>query len=850
MTKALRRRDPQDMQATRRVIPLLDQAPCASFLLDLQGKVIHANSMAALLLGRSPEAMQGIVLGDFLHPDDMDQARWIADSLFDATRASSKAEHRFLDGTGTPFWVDTAVSLVRDEAGEPECFWLQAIDIDSRKRLERTLSENERRWTHALENAGQGVWEADLVNDRVHYSPTWRKMRGLSADDPVDSSQTAWLSRIHPLDKERVLAHIQNAEVSRNVFEYRERHKDGHYIWIQSRGSVAEFDKDGRPTHIIGTDTDITEAKRSQSLQSSLSQRLEMALSISGIGVFEVNLVTGEVSYDRRMREIFDIQGSRPVTLDDFEKALHPDDADRIMASNAELVVSKASFASTFRIVRANGEIRIVKSHAAYFEDDNGNPMIIGTNWDVSEEVRLQESLLEANELAEKRYADLERASERIERLAMLDPLTDLSNRRHLDDVLARVEGPVALLHIDLDRFKQINDGHGHPAGDAVLRHVADVLRNAAGPGDFIARVGGDEFVVLRHEHLGSFELELLASTIVSALSVPFMNKGQIIPIAASIGIASSDGGATSIDRLLGDADAALYRAKQTGRGRYEVFTDSLRVEIDRNKRTTDELTVSIDQKWFVPHYQPIVDAKTHAIVGVEALARWKHPDLGILPPSAFLPALEEMKALGAIDAIILERTVADLAAWRDAGVAIPSASVNLSFSRLQDESLIPTLRNLSFEPGSLNVELLESIFLDDAEHQFAANLDGIRNLGIGIDIDDFGTGHTSFLSLFKLHPRRFKIDRQLVAPILESTEQRKIVKSIIGIGRTLGIKVVAEGVETMEHAHVLTRLGCDYLQGFAFARPMSAESLVSWCADRQCDSGPSSPMVDCAISA
>lgn len=849
MTKALRKRDPQHMQATRRVIPLLDQAPCASFLLDLQGKVIHANPMASLLLRRSPNSMQSLALNDFLHPDDMEQARWIADSLFDASRASSKAEHRFLDGTGEPFWVDTAVSLVRDETGEPECFWLQAIDIDSRKRLERTLSENERRWTHALENAGQGVWEADLVNDRVHYSPTWRKMRGLSADDPVDSSQAAWLSRIHPLDKERVLAHIQNAEVSRNVFEYRERHRDGHYIWIQSRGSVAEFDKDGRPTHIIGTDTDITEAKRSQSLQNSLSQRLEMALSISGIGVFEVNLGTGAISYDQRMREIFDIPAGQAVTMEDFQKALHPDDAERVLAANADLVVSKGSFASTFRIVRSNGEIRILKSHAAYFEDDNGHPMIIGTNWDVSEEVRLQESLIEANALAEKRYADLERASERIERLAMLDPLTDLSNRRHLDDVLARAEGPVALLHIDLDRFKQINDGHGHPAGDAVLRHVADVLRNASAPGDFIARVGGDEFVVLRHEHLGSFELELLASTIVSALSVPFMHKGQIIPIAASIGIASSDG-ETTADRLLGDADAALYRAKQTGRGRYEVFTDSLKVEMDRNKRTTDELLVSIDQKWFVPHYQPIVDAKTHEIVSVEALARWRHPDLGILPPSAFLPALNEMKALGAIDAIILERTINDLATWRAAGVPIPSASVNISFNRLQDESLIPTLQSLSFEPGSLNFELLESIFLDDVEEQFATNLEGIRNLGIGIDIDDFGTGHTSFLSLFKLHPRRFKIDRQLVTPILDSPEKRKIVKSIIGIGKTLGIKVVAEGVETMEHAHVLKRLGCNYLQGYAFAHPMPADALGAWCAERQRASGPSSPMMDCALSA
>ena len=247
-----------------------------------------------------------------------------------------------------------------------------------------------------------------------------------------------------------------------------------------------------------------------------------------------------------------------------------------------------------------------------------------------------------------------------------------------------------------------------------------------------------------------------------------------------------------------------------------------------------DEILSGLEQGEFRPYYQPLLDANTHDIVGVEALVRWHHPKEGILAPNRFLKVAEDLNVLAAIDRTILQQAILDLDHWQSQGIAVPSVSVNVSFRRLSDDRLIPGLRELKIRPGTISFEFLESIFLDEFDDGVAWNIDAIREMGIGIDVDDFGTGHTSIVSLLKLKPRRFKIDRQLINPIVQLPEQRRLVASIIDIGKSLGIKVVAEGVETMEQAGILKQLGCDILQGYAFARPMPADQLVDWVVDEK----------------
>jgi EAL domain-containing protein (putative c-di-GMP-specific phosphodiesterase class I) len=233
-----------------------------------------------------------------------------------------------------------------------------------------------------------------------------------------------------------------------------------------------------------------------------------------------------------------------------------------------------------------------------------------------------------------------------------------------------------------------------------------------------------------------------------------------------------------------------------------------------------------LERNEFVAYYQPQFDAHTHDLVGVEALARWDHPSLGIKTPDYFLPIAEDLNVVPTIDRLMLEQALKDLDRWQALGLAVPRASVNVSLRRLHDEDLIKGLRQLDIEPGRISFELVESIYLDESDAIVGWNIDQIKELGIDIEIDDFGTGYASIVSLQKLRPKRLKIDRQLVDPILVDKAQRQLLVSILDIGKSMNIEVVAEGVETMEHARILRDLGCDILQGYAFAKPMSAADI------------------------
>jgi EAL domain-containing protein (putative c-di-GMP-specific phosphodiesterase class I) len=250
-----------------------------------------------------------------------------------------------------------------------------------------------------------------------------------------------------------------------------------------------------------------------------------------------------------------------------------------------------------------------------------------------------------------------------------------------------------------------------------------------------------------------------------------------------------------------------------------------------KTKRVADQILQGLDRGEFEPWFQPQFDARTLDVIGCEVLARWRHPTEGILAPDSFMSVAEELNVVASIDRLVLEQSLKHLAAWQAAGLRIPRVSVNVSARRLQDEQLIESLRQLDIKPGTVSFELVESIFLDESDDVALWHIDQIKELGIDIEIDDFGTGYASIVSLLKLQPRRLKIDRQLVTPVVGTATQRHLVQSVIEIGKSLGIDVVGEGVETMEHARVLRDLGCDILQGYAFARPMPADQVAGFIA-------------------
>jgi len=568
-----------------------------------------------------------------------------------------------------------------------------------------------------------------------------------------------------------------------------------------------------------------------------ISRRLGLALDTSRVGVWEMNIVTGDLLWDDRMNELYGLpQDGGPRDYSHWKGALHKDDFHRAEEDFAHSIGTRGRYHSQYRVVWPNGEIRTIRAIGSIYEDPDTPPKILGVNWDVTADVALNDDLKRANALSEARNAELEGARQRIEHNALHDSLTGLPNRRYLDDILtlhaahcAISGGHTALLHIDLDRFKQINDTLGHAAGDAMLVHASKVLKDNTDASDFVARIGGDEFVIVCISGDRPRDLAKLAERIIVEMRQPVMYESHECRFGVSVGIASEKGEAVDPQKLLIDADIALYRAKSRGRNRFEFFTKALQAEIVSTKRVADEILNGLERNEFVAFYQPQFDATTLDVIGVEALARWKHPTRGLLAPDAFLPIAEELNVVASIDRLVLEQALGDLRRWAGLKLEIPRVSVNVSSRRLHDEELIRSLRKLDIQRGTVSFELVESIYLDESDEIVGWNIDQIKDLGIDIEIDDFGTGYASIVSLLKLNPKRLKIDRQLVMPIVESASRRHLVESIIEIGHSLGIEVVAEGVETMNHAAILRDLGSDILQGYAFARAMSARDLESF---------------------
>lgn len=570
-----------------------------------------------------------------------------------------------------------------------------------------------------------------------------------------------------------------------------------------------------------------------------LSRRLGLALETSQVGVFEFNLATDMLLWDDRVNALFGLpQDGGPRQYRHWRDALHPDDLQRAEQEFDIACKTGGGYHSNYRIITPKGEVRNVRAIGAVYRDTDGSSRIVGVNWDVSADVALNDSLKQANRLLEARNAELETAKTAIEHNALHDSLTGLPNRRYLDELLhsratqpAPRGDPVGMLHIDLDRFKQINDTLGHAAGDAMLVQVADILRHATSSTDFVARIGGDEFVVVSRRS-DAKHLARLAERIIVETRKPLNYEGHECRFGVSVGIAvESDD--IDANRLLIDADIALYRAKSRGRNRFEFFTPTLQAEVVRTKRVADEILNAIEGDQFEPYFQPQFDARTYEVVGVEALARWRHPTRGCLAPAHFLDIAEDLSVVATIDRTILEKALVERKRWQAAGIAIPRIAVNVSGRRLQDDQLLTSLRLLGIEPGTVSFELVESIYLDETDEMVRWNIDQIKELGIDIEIDDFGTGYASIVSLMQLKPRRLKIDRQLVMPVVDSVTQRRLVASIVDIGRSLGIEVLGEGVETMAHARILRDLGCVALQGFAFAAPMPSDELVTFLRDR-----------------
>lgn len=448
----------------------------------------------------------------------------------------------------------------------------------------------------------------------------------------------------------------------------------------------------------------------------------------------------------------------------------------------------------------------------------------------------VSESVLREEELQSTVKA-LKRSKRAAQHNALHDSLTGLPNRRCLDEKLARrvatseAKSSIYVLQVDIDHFKEINDTLGHGAGDEALCKTATKLRNCTRKDDLVFRVGGDEFVILCGAGTTQFQANTIAARILEKTRQVVEVEDKSCRLTVSVGIAAAK--AADVGSLLTDADIALYHAKRTGRNRRIHFNASMREQLVSRKMLADDIVRGLEADEFIPVYQPQFDAKTEDCVGLEALARWQHPEHGILPPSEFLDVATQIGLDREIDRMIFRKSMSDAEHWQQNGTSIPKVSVNVSFRRLLEPTLVEDLVRHKPEGVRLAIELLETVHFDDERNGVFDVVEKLRDADIEVEIDDFGTGHASITALERIKPHRLKIDRQLIAPIGKSQRSFDLVRSIAQIGRCMDIGVTAEGVETLEQLNALKRIGADVVQGYYFARPMMQAELTEFLMER-----------------
>lgn len=471
--------------------------------------------------------------------------------------------------------------------------------------------------------------------------------------------------------------------------------------------------------------------------------------------------------------------------------------------------------------------------------------------------------LVAANEELTKEVCERKQIEEQLRHNAFHDGLTDLANRAlfmdHLQLALARAKRhedyQFAVLFLDLDRFKVINDSLGHTVGDKLLIGIARRLETAMRPGDTLARLGGDEFTILLDDLGAAGEAQAVAKRLLRELAMPYNLGGHEVFITVSVGIALSATEYQRPEELLRDADTAMYRAKQLGKARSEVFNQAM------HTRAMDMLEIERDLRWAVERrelflqYQPIVSLATGGLRGFEALVRWQHPQRGLIPPMKFIPIAEETGLIIQIGQWVLGEACRQMRQWQELATTdeLLTMNVNLSSKQFMQPDLLEQIQLALAETGleacSLKLEITESVVMENIETA-TRTLEQLRALGVELSIDDFGTGYSSLSYLQRFPVSTLKVDRSFISRITESAETTEIVRTIMKLAQTLGMDVVAEGVETEQQRAQLSALECEFGQGYYFARPMDADGAEAFLLTCLAKAGPEPDAVDCCTAA
>ncbi|MEL7179529.1 MAG: EAL domain-containing protein [Pseudomonadota bacterium] len=837
--------------ATARLEYLAENVPGGIFelVMDADGAMSfpYVTSGMGALLGTTSDALrQDSGSGfEYIHPDDLEE---LIAAIETSRQTLGLFKHRYRVNhpqNGLRWIAVNSTPVARPEGG---VIWYGSLfdvtdDVEREQALATTAQiarDTSSRLELLTDNVPGGIFEFALQPDgEMSFPYLSRGFAGLvgrpTAEIQADSD--AFFELVHSDDLERVHEIISNSAKTLESVKmvYRLRNPERGVRWLsvtaspfaQSDGGMLWYGSAFDATEEIEREKELEIAVKAA--RSATSRLEKLTQNVPG-ALYEFRLeADGSGTIPYATQNMGPLLGTTTEEL--LEDAMaafkftHPDDAPNVMGAIMESRETLNLFDIRYRIHHPERGLRWLQCKSAPVAQPDGAVVFYGSFLDVTSEMQ--------------REQELEAARNRMEVLSLIDSLTGLPNRRAYDEEMAarcRDDARRALNHaiirIDLDHFKTVNDTLGHAAGDAVLCRVGTILRQMAGEGDFAARLGGDEFVILLAPGRSAEDANAMVQEVHARIKEPLEFEGRHCRYDASFGLAFDDRLPDDPAELLSFADAALFKAKGLGRGQVAVFTKDLHEDLIQKRRRTGEIEQALEREEFVPFFHPQIEAETGLISGFEVLARWDRPGEGLIPPDEFIPVAEQMRVVKDIDRMMFAKAISVLGTLQDEGFTIPKLAFNVSAGRIHDPEIVKSVMKMQTRGARIAFELLESILLEEEGAIFDHHIDILKERGIEIEVDDFGSGRASIIGVLRVAPRALKIDRRLIAPLFESESSRGLVRAIIDMGRSLGIDITAEGVETMDHAEALREMGCRTLQGFAFARPMPTTNLKHYLAN------------------
>ncbi|HEX8885558.1 MAG TPA: EAL domain-containing protein [Noviherbaspirillum sp.] len=696
-------------------------------------------------------------------------------------------------------------------------------ETDSTIRNQQAFQKNVAQLQLALGATHQGWFEINLPTGEAIVNEQYAIMLGY---DPAGFKETleSWYLRVHPDDLLTVRAtyrdYVTGMRPDYHV-EFRERTSSDEWIWILSVGAIVAYDEQGRPLRFAGTRIDISARKQAERLQSEADRRLSFTLEAAKLGDFTLDLRTGVTLHSMQHDRCFGY--ASPIIDWDYEIFLShivEEDRHRINAIFQAAKAAGKDYEIEFQARWPDGTVRWLWSKGRFYLDKDGKP---------------ERAVGIVGDITERKQADAE-----INRLAYFDQLTGLPNRwwliDHLDTACrqAQADNRVdALLFMDLDHFKRINDVRGHAVGDALLKCMADRIAERLGDRGTAGRLGGDEFVIHIENAAKEFESGRevalrLAHEILLALQAPVEIDGQVYSETASIGVTLFPKGAESANDLLRESDTAMYRAKEAGRNRVVVFETAMHAELEFQLGLEHDLTEALRRDELQLHCQPQI-GHVGDLVGAELLLRWTQAERGEISPAVFIPLAEESDLIIRIGGWVIDAACKIEVKTRQQGLTIP-LSINISPKQFKHPTFVSQVRDSILATNAcatrLIFEVTEGLLIEDIE-QIVERMKILGALGIRFSIDDFGTGYSSLSYLKRLPLYELKIDQSFVEGLPIDADDVAIVQSILSIAKHLQLRVVAEGVETKEQADFLINAGCECLQGYLFGRPIAVARFL-----------------------